>query len=289
VLYKRSFQTRSDQSDQGADGKTLEPAANLADYLYNPADFAMVSLKIVGDPAWLQQGECSSTLNASNFSFAPFNSDGGINFDASEICFNIIWNQPEDYNFSTGLTEVNNNQKNSNGTYQRNHPQQNQTYRANRVTSTFSKGSFTQTLKGSLLTTVPGQGPAATSVQTTAGAGRPNVTPSATGGVVTKTGNNAGVRQPATGFGDEADTYTTDSLGNTYKDGVLYRAAEVPDTDPLSETTDSPEAAGNPSPQPAAEPEDPTSNGDVDVFAGLAGTDPAEPTSEPSQIIAQDD
>jgi len=41
-------------------------------------------------------------------------------------------------------------------------------------------------------------------------------------------------KQPGTGFGDEPDTYTTDSKGNTYKDGSLYRAAEVeedwPDT-----------------------------------------------------------
>ena len=290
VLYKRSFQTRSDQSDQGASGKTLEPAANLADYLYNPADFAQVTLKIIGDPAWLQQGECSSTLDASNFSFAPFNSDGSINFDASEICFNIIWNQPEDYNFSTGLTEVNNNQKSSNGTYKRNHPQQNQTYRANRVTSTFSKGSFTQTLKGALLTTVPGQGPTSTSAQTAASNGRPQVTPSATGGVVTGTGNNAGVRQPATGFGDETDTYTTDSKGNTYKDGVLYRAAEVPDTDPLSETTEGPDAAGNPAPQPATAPEDPTSNGDVEAANSLApGEEIVSDNTDGAQIIAQDD
>jgi hypothetical protein len=284
VLYKRSFQTRSDQSDQGAGGKTLEPAANLADYLYNPADFAMVTLKIIGDPAWLQQGECSSTLNANNFTFAPFNNDGGINFDASEVCFDIIWNQPEDYNFSTGLTDVNNNQKNSNGTYQRNHPQQNQTYRTNLVTSTFSKGSFTQTLKGSLLTTVPGQGPVSSAAQTATGGGRPATTPSLVGS------NTAGTRQPSadimsTGLG--LQTFDDGSTLQTFDDGSTLAVG----TDgSVSSTTVGPEAAGDPSPQPAAEPEDPTSNGDVSVADSLGpGEEIVSDNTRGEQLIAQDD
>ena len=43
---------------------------------------------------------------------------------------------------------------------------------------------------------------------------------------------------PATGYGnDPGEEYTTDSLGNSYKNGVLFRAAEVPDT-PQGITTD---------------------------------------------------
>jgi len=34
---------------------------------------------------------------------------------------------------------------------------------------------------------------------------------------------------PGTGFGDDGEEYTTDSLGNTYQNGELYRAAEVPE------------------------------------------------------------
>jgi hypothetical protein len=256
----------------------------LADYLYNPADFATVTLKIIGDPAWLQQGEASSTVNASNFSFAPFNSDGGINFDASEVCFDVIWNQPEDYNFSTGLTEVNNNQKNSNGTYTRNHPQQNQTYRALSCTSMFSKGSFTQTLKGTLLTTVPGQGPVSATAQSAAGSGRPATTPSLVGA------NNAGIRQPsadilASGMGlqrfDDGSTLQTFDDGSTLATGI---------DGSVSSTTVGPEAAGDPSPQPAAEPEDPTSNGDVSVADSLGpGEEIVSDNTSGAQIIAQDD
>lgn len=54
-------------------------------------------------------------------------------------------------------------------------------------------------------------------------------------------------QQPATGYGDEPDQeYTTDSLGNTYKNGVLYRAAEVienPDTEKTPNTTSGVSAA----------------------------------------------
>jgi hypothetical protein len=32
---------------------------------------------------------------------------------------------------------------------------------------------------------------------------------------------------PGTGFGDDGEEYTSDSLGNTFKNGELYRAAEV--------------------------------------------------------------
>jgi hypothetical protein len=35
---------------------------------------------------------------------------------------------------------------------------------------------------------------------------------------------------PGTGFGDDQEEFTTDSLGNTYRDGALFRAAEVDDT-----------------------------------------------------------
>jgi hypothetical protein len=45
-------------------------------------------------------------------------------------------------------------------------------------------------------------------------------------------------KQPGTGFGDEPDTYTTDSKGNTYKDGSLYRAAEVEENWPDTGTSE---------------------------------------------------
>jgi hypothetical protein len=44
-----------------------------------------------------------------------------------------------------------------------------------------------------------------------------------------------------------------------------------------------------PTPQPAPPPGEPTSSGDIDVFAGLAGTDTTAGVNTAPQIIARDD
>jgi hypothetical protein len=99
-------------------------------------------MTIVGDPAWLQQGEVSTGISAQQFSFAPFNLDGGINFDSQEVLFDIGWNQPQDYNMETGVMNVNN---------QNGRSKQNNTYRAQSCRSFFSKGKFEQELEGKQL------------------------------------------------------------------------------------------------------------------------------------------
>jgi hypothetical protein len=147
---KKSWQTRSNQSDQYASGNTNEPGANLADFLYTPDDFTSISLKIVGDPAWIPQGETSGGITENNFSFAAFNSDDGINFDAQEVAFSVVFNQPEDYNLDTGLMEVASNFKKENGEFGRNYPQQQQVYKTATIRHTFSRGAFTQNLEGLL-------------------------------------------------------------------------------------------------------------------------------------------
>ena len=164
-LYKRSYQPRSGQSDQYASGAANEPAANLADFLYTPEDFATIDLKIIGDPAWIPQGEAAGGISANNFSFAAFNSDDGINFDSQEIAFSVTFNQPEDYNLDTGLMEVASNFKKQDGEFGRNYPKQAQVYRCQHVKSVFSKGRFEQTLNGTLYTDIPKEGAAAASNQ----------------------------------------------------------------------------------------------------------------------------
>jgi hypothetical protein len=78
---KAHFQPRSGQTSQGADLRTNEPAANLADSLYNTADLGKANLTIVGDPAWLQQGEASfSSPGIGKFIASAFLPDGTINF-----------------------------------------------------------------------------------------------------------------------------------------------------------------------------------------------------------------
>lgn len=151
------YQTASGQASQGATGKTNEPGANAADQLYSPNDLQDCSLTIVGDPAWLQQGEASLGLykNDPNY-FKPFLADGTINFDSQQILFEVGFNTPQDYNITTGLIEpkwgnLDTNVQKYYSTRQEGLAQITRTYFAKEVTSFFSKGKFTQEIKGSIM------------------------------------------------------------------------------------------------------------------------------------------
>ena len=160
--------TASGQSTQGgANPKTQEPAANAADQLYSPSDLKEGNLTIVGDPAWLQQGESFVALNKSNPDyFKAFLSDGTINFDAQQILFEIAFNAPRDYNLATGLAQPSADRLNSTTqldqvTKTPGPAQFSRIYIAKECTSVFEKGKFIQHLKGSLMIYYPpgrGQG-----------------------------------------------------------------------------------------------------------------------------------
>jgi hypothetical protein len=142
ILAPREFQAAvAGSSTQGAEGKTNSPGASAADYLYSPTDIGETKLTIIGDPAWIQQGESSVGVSASNFDFNPFLPDGTINFDAQQIVFDIQWNPGVDYDLeNTGLANPNADKD----------PQAIYTYIAKNVVSRFSKGMFEQTIEGSL-------------------------------------------------------------------------------------------------------------------------------------------
>lgn len=169
-ILKFQYQTASGQSTQGAEAKTLEPAANAADQLYNPSDLGECTMTIVGDPAWLQQGESFVGLKKGDpYYFSAFLKDGTINFDSQQILFAVGYNRPEDYNLSTGIVDVNSTlpspaaQKsqesvssmttNDSGLTTK----ENRVYITKEVQSKFAKGKFTQVLKGSLVIYSPPQ------------------------------------------------------------------------------------------------------------------------------------
>jgi len=158
---QKSHQTRSTESSQGADGKTNEPVANAAEQILNPADFKESTMTIVGDPAWLQQGEAfvGRPIGSSDY-FSAFLADGTINFDAGQVLYRIAFNSADDYNLNTGLQTVTGQAVSSSGsgtdatalTGRAGGPAAiNRTFIAKEVYSTFSKGKFTQELKGSIL------------------------------------------------------------------------------------------------------------------------------------------
>jgi len=254
--YKKSWQTRSNQSDQYATGNTNEPAANLADFLYSQDDFAKVNLKILGDPAWIPQGESAAGISENNFSFAAFNSDDGINFDAQEVTFSVTFNQPEDYNFDTGLMEVASNFKKQNGEFGRNYPQQQQVYKAISIRHTFSKGSFTQDLEGALYLDVAKQ---RTPANPKASEGRTS-TPSPA--AQTRTADEVIVQNAQAGnFGS---SFALEFGGN---DDLLLATGSA---EPPANSTVPPNESAVPQPLPVPNPAPATSSGDINSNTGGA-------------------
>jgi hypothetical protein len=147
------YQPRSGQSSQGADQATNEPAANAADYLYSPTDLGTVKVKILGDPAWIQQGEIYQGSDPRTFSFSPFNADGGINFDSQEVLFEIVWQRPVDYDINgDGLQDPNRYAPiNSTGANPRSLTGvQSYVFYATKCQHEFRQGRFEQTLDGGL-------------------------------------------------------------------------------------------------------------------------------------------
>lgn len=149
---KRAYQTRSNESDQGQEGKTNEPAANAADILYSPTDLSRAKISIIGDPGWVAQGETWAGISGQNVSYGPFFPDGTINTEAEEPLFEIAWNKPVDYDLTTGLMNPNQRKAGANAVETLGPgPTQSYVYRAISVTSNFNQGKFTQDLEGVLV------------------------------------------------------------------------------------------------------------------------------------------
>lgn len=147
---RRTYLPTSEDHAKGAYAETNEGPDNAASFLYSPTDQARARLRIVGDPAWMQQGEVATGVSARTFNFDPFNDDGTINYDSQEVVFDISWNQPQDYDMNTGLMDIARTGIKDDGTYST-QPQFNFTYTAIKCKNIFSKGKFEQELEGRLL------------------------------------------------------------------------------------------------------------------------------------------
>ena len=143
------YQARSSESNFGADGKGNETSANAAEYLYSPSDLATAKVRIVGDPGWIQQGSVAAGVNPKNFDYKGFLPDGTINFDSTQVMFEIAWQRPEDYNLNTGLADPYSGAYSGNENLER-QAIQSYVYQAKKCTSEFRQGKFEQTIEGSL-------------------------------------------------------------------------------------------------------------------------------------------
>ena len=139
---KTPLPTTTEKTGQQTGTYTNQASDSAADFLYSSTDYAIAKVRIVGDPAWMQQGTITTGVGPQTFTFSPFNDDGSINYDSQMINFDINWNQPQDYDFDTGIMNVNDTQG---------RPRTNNTYIATECHSFFSKGKFEQEITGKLL------------------------------------------------------------------------------------------------------------------------------------------
>jgi hypothetical protein len=143
-LTKYTYQAASSESRAGAESDANEVGANAGESLYSPSDLARGKIKIVGDPAWIQQGSVAAGVNIAGFDTNGFLPDGTINFDSSQVMFAIEWQRPQDYNLKTGLADPygkNNKERKPINSY---------VYQATKCVSEFRQGRFEQTIDGSL-------------------------------------------------------------------------------------------------------------------------------------------
>ena len=146
---KRVYQARSAESSQGIQGLANDPAANAADYLFSPADFKSIKMEIVGDPAWIAQGEVWEGCAGLRFNYEPFLPDGTINYDAQEQLFEVRFNMPQDYDLNTGLMDIQRTAGNGTSVSDRpDEPTQSNIYKLRTITNKFSRGQFTQEIEG---------------------------------------------------------------------------------------------------------------------------------------------
>jgi len=148
---QQSYSSAPGQSLQGGERGSTVPAANLSDRLYSIGDVASASIEIVGDPDWIQQSEL---VYNKNLGLGPFAPDGSVNYDSSEVLFELRFNPVQDYDLETGLSNVYENNRditlqgiNENYT-QANVAQESLVWTALTVTSMFKQGSFTQRISG---------------------------------------------------------------------------------------------------------------------------------------------
>ena len=244
---KQAVLATSEQRTQGQSNYVNEPADSAASFLYSVGDFSEVRMKILGDPAWMQQGEAAFGVSAKNFEFSPFNADGTINYDSQEVTYTVSFNRPTDYDFNTGIMNVNSGSGS---------PQETFRFMAKSCKNTFSKGRFEQELVGSLHTT--------------------NAPPVANGRSAAVTSStNARVSSQ---FNDGSFGYEildeTGAVSNLRRNeyGDLY--------DPTGTST----GPAIPSPQPSPPPELPTSDGDISPYGEQ--NEPFDPgVEEPPQLL----
>jgi len=146
-----NYAPRSRENSAGAPqapgGSGHEVQASAAEYLYDPSSLGECQVRIIGDPAWIQQGSQAFGIDPKTWNYSGFLPDGTINFDSRQVMFEIAWQRPEDYNLATGVADPYGRSQKPSGDRQ---PTQSYVYQATRCVSEFRGGKFEQVLHGAL-------------------------------------------------------------------------------------------------------------------------------------------
>lgn len=141
------YSPRSTESASGGPGKSNEVSANAAENLNGYGELHSAKIKIIGDPSWIQQGSLFRPISSQINTTPGFLPDGTIDFDSSQVLFEIAWQRPEDYNLGTGLADP---YAKTEAKYGERKPLQSNVYQAIKVVNEFKQGKFEQTIDGSL-------------------------------------------------------------------------------------------------------------------------------------------
>jgi len=222
---KNAVMATSEKRVQGQANYVNAGADNATAFLYSMADFSENRMRIIGDPAWMQQGEVAFGVNTTNFNFNPFNADGTINYDSQQVTYSVSFNQPTDYDFNTGIINTNSGSGAPQATFN---------FQAKSCKNIFSKGRFEQELTGALIP-LTNSAPASTN-------NRPSAVTSST-----ESRQSPQTNQPDDGSRGYEIRDETGQISNIRKNeyGDLYYPAEL---QPVT-------------PQPAAPPKPVTSSG----------------------------
>ena len=225
---KTAMPTTSQKTGQQTGTYTNAAPDSAADFLYSPNDFSVAKVRIVGDPAWMQQGTIVSGVSAQTFTFNPFNDDGSINYDSQMVNFDINWNQPQDYDFSTGVMNVNDTQG---------RPRTNNTYVATDCRSFFSKGKFEQEIEGKLLIENKPNQVISTSKQVARPGAKQSVTPvTVSANTANKTALNGFVGRTVTAEGAFVGYRASNARRRALLDPNAYSDSSIRTIDPLDPT-----------------------------------------------------
>ena len=129
---------------QGGLNNSTYLSGALAARLYNIADVASTTLKIMGDPDWILQSDFYKSRRVNLNSFLE---DGSVNGDASEVLFQIRFNPQNDYNLDTGLQELWSQSNTLQGQVVK-EAQETLTWAAHTISSKFQGGAFTTEING---------------------------------------------------------------------------------------------------------------------------------------------